>query len=226
MENQTLPPQAPQQAYSYPSEAKTEFNVWRIIAIVLFIVLIGIGGIYLFNNQSQKLIIDYSQQSQIVQPTSFVPKPKIINSELFQSTGNCTLDDCSIWEPGGLLPEGIVVDKEGYIGLAKVEGYYHKYDSVYFNRPITCEGLIVTGGHGTLINSLRQEAAKKDIGVNTTVDNKLILNINTGVLDQNLKEKIQSSSLSNPVNLRLIKRLQGDKGVDSCYSLVDILSAR
>lgn len=80
MENQSMSPQPPSQQPSYyPRDERVTPNVWRMIAIVLFIALIGIGGVYLFNTQSQKPVVTSSQQ--------ILPQKTVETKEL---TGNDT----------------------------------------------------------------------------------------------------------------------------------------
>lgn len=56
---------------------ENQINFWKVATIVLFIVLIGIGGIYLFNTQSQKPVVTSSQQ--------LLPKEKTILSTIIPS---------------------------------------------------------------------------------------------------------------------------------------------
>ncbi|HLD26665.1 MAG TPA: hypothetical protein VJB63_01790 [Patescibacteria group bacterium] len=145
-----------------------------------------------------------------------------MDSEIFQTTGNCTIDECEAQE------EGDFFDHTDFIGLSEVRGYYHRYESEDFGTPVTCDGFVISEENNQFTIRLRNFITKEKLYLKDrlTFDNKLIMNIEMDFLDQPLKKKIISSSETKQVELRFMAPMLIPRGVSTCFSSVNILSVK
>src|SRR3989338_78802 len=93
MENQSLP------AYNQSP------NHWKTTTITLLIALTVGVVIWIFKSQTQPSIvsniINQKPLTQNIAPiNSIIPQKEIMDSEIFQTTGNCTIDECEAQEEG------------------------------------------------------------------------------------------------------------------------------
>lgn len=227
MENQSIPPNGSTLSHT-PSHTQSP-HYWKTTTITLLIAFVVGVVVWIFNTQIQPAMVsNVIEQKPLTENTDLNSNNNIVvdktsstemeNKEYFQTTGNCTINECSINKD--------VIDDQDFSGLATIQGYYHKYESDNFSQPVTCDGFIITGGSNKLISSFRALISQGN-GLNKlTTDNRVIMNINLDDLDKILKKRILVSSNEHSVELRLMRRIEGGRGVSTCYSPVDILSVK
>lgn len=108
-----------------------------------------------------------------------------------------------------------------------LHGYYYSYIQTDDGAPPNserCDAFVVQGGDldGIRLNNYFLGSVNAGNTVNRkTSGGDLILNISTTSL--HIMEQLKSSSMSNPVDLVVKKRISGDTGAPLCYSFVDII---
>ena len=89
-----------------------------------------------------------------------------------------------------------------------------------------CDTLIVNGGNEMLIKHLLEEVNQGNTINKIDEKNNLIVTLSLANIDPTDKNIIQSSSLGNPVELEVIRIVEGGRGAPVCYSFIEIISAR
>jgi hypothetical protein len=128
----------------------------------------------------------------------------------------CSEEECLFENQGS--------DKGTVEGYAKLIGYYQKFTGTYFNHPVTCDAFVVTDGNQTLIDNLIEKIANGNTINSLTENNELLLKIPLKELNQNEQSIILNSSISNPVELKVIRKSPEGRAGMACEGFVKIIS--
>lgn len=130
------------------------------------------------------------------------------------------------WECG--KKECLMKYDNNYYGFAVLQGYYKQYDGTKWewgNQQVTCDSLLPTGGSEKLITEFK-EFIEAGNTINKIIDGNLLINIDLSELTSAERTLLEQSSLSKPVEIGIVTRFSGGRGVSTCYSFFDIVSVR
>jgi hypothetical protein len=182
-----------------------------IVLIILLVVLIGSTGRKEKNEKkafvAHEEIIPTERNDPTLAPSEIVYK--LVNS--------CSGDECLFENKTQSAVEG----------FAKLKGYYHQYDSIDMEKKVVCNSIIVTGGSERLIRHFNEWIAGENTINKKDKDGNLMVNIEIDNLENDIKQKITSSTMNNQIELGVIRITPvGRGGVSTCISFVDIIYAK
>jgi hypothetical protein len=107
-----------------------------------------------------------------------------------------------------------------------VKGYYKQYQGLdWGNIKVACDSLLVTGGNEQLIQGFK-DGINNGNTINAFDENKnLLMNIEIPE-DEEIAQKIKNSTSSNQIELTVHRKEEEGRGVNKCYSFVNIISAQ
>ena len=140
-----------------------------------------------------------------------------LESEYTLTGGKCNSENCLFFKQA---------EADYLIGVATVSGYYTQLERSVFEQTKQCDSFIIVEGPPALIQSLLSLIEQGNTVYTKNELEQPVVSLDLNTLSESEKQRLTSSSASQPVSLVLLATNPTYQGVPVCFSHFEILRVK